>query len=215
MSISNNIIIKKTRLMENISIIEKPDWVSWDEIHNVIWKAHENNLSNGIIMSYPSLLGDEIKEKIGKDGKLFIALDGDKVVGTMALSKKTGKRWYCPGDYGYLCFAAVLSEYSGKGIYRLLYQLAEMTATKMGLTILTRTTNENNARMLRISKQEGYYFVEYMACKDHFNIVFVKWLNGCPFPAWYIKMKFLLSKLYLKTRYKIDSKKGRVKRFGI
>ena len=198
-----------------IKIQEKPEWVSWDEIHNVIWKAHENNRSKGVLMSYPSLSGDEIKDKIGKGGKLFTALDGDKVVGTLALSKKKGKRWYCSGDYGYLCFGAVLSEYSGKGIYRSLYQLAETTAIQMGLTILTRSTNEHNARMLKITKQEGYYFVGYMACKDHFDIVRAKWLDSCPFPAWYIKMRFLLSKLYLKTRFRIDPKKGRVKRFGI
>ena len=202
-------------MMNDIQIIEKPEWVSWEIIHEVLWKAHENNRSKGIIMSYPSLSGDEIKDKIGKDGKLFTALDNDKVVGTLALIKMTGKKWYCSGDYGYLCFGAVLSEYSGKGIYRSLYQLAEITATQMGLTVLTRSTNEHNARMLKITKQEGYFFVEYRACKDHFNIVRAKWLNSCPFPAWYIKMKFLLSKLYMKTRYRIDFKMGRVKRFGI
>ena len=66
--------------MDNISIVEKPDWVSWEDIHNVVWKAHENNRLKGIIMSYPALSGDEIKDKIGKDGKLFTALDGDKGV---------------------------------------------------------------------------------------------------------------------------------------
>lgn len=198
-----------------IKIVEKPDWVSWDEIHQVVWKAHENNRSKGIIMSYPSLSGDEIKDKIGKDGKLFTALDGDKVVGTLALSKKTGRRWYVSGDYGYLCFGAVLSDYSGKGIYRSLYQLAETTAARMGLTVLTRSTNEHNARMLNITKQEGYHYVEYMALNDHFNIVRAKWLNGCPFPSWYIETRFLLSKLLLKSRFSIDPERGRVKRFGI
>lgn len=199
----------------DIKIKEKPDWVSWDEIHNVLWKAHENNRKKGIIMSYPSLSGDEIKNKIGKDGKMFIALDNDIVVGTLALIKKTGKKWYCNGDYGYLCFGAVLSDYSGKGIYRSLYQLAETTAKQMGLTVLTRSTNEHNARMLKITKQEGYYYVEYKACEDHFNIVRAKWMSGCPFSKEFIKMRFLLSKLYNKVRYRMDDKKGKVKRFGI
>ena len=200
---------------QNIKIVEKPEWVSWDEIHNVLWKAHENNRSKGIIMAFPSLSGEEIKKKIGEDGKMFIALDGKKVVGTLALIKKTGKEWYCSGEYGYLCFGAVLSEYSGKGVYRSLYQLAEPMARKMGLTILTRDTNEHNARMLKIAKQEGYYFVEYRVCKDHFNIVRAKWLNGCPYSESYIKMRFLLSKFYKKIRFRMDKEKGKVKRFGI
>lgn len=199
----------------NIIIEEKPDWVSWDEIHNVLWKAHEDNRSKGIIMSNSSLPGEKIRDRIGKDGKLFIALDGDKVVGTLALIKKTGKEWYCSGDYGHLCFGAVLSDYSGKGIYRSLYQLAEMTAMYMGLTVLTRSTHEHNDRMLKITKQEGYYYVGYKAYKNRFNIIRAKWLNGCPFSEKYIKMRFLASKLYIRILYRIDKKKGMVKRFCI
>lgn len=143
-----------------VKIEEKPDWVSWDEIHNVLWKAHEDNRSKGVIMDNSSLPGDKIRDRIGKDGKLFVAL-GDKVVGTLALIKKTGKEWYYSGDCGHICFGAVLSDYSGKGIYRSLYQLAEKTATQMGLTVLTRSTHEHNERMLKITKQEGYCFVDY------------------------------------------------------
>lgn len=198
-----------------IKIVEKPEWVSWDDIHDVLWKAHEKNRSKGIIMSNPSLSGNEIKNKIGRGGEMLVAMDGQKVVGTLALIKKTGNKWYCNGDYGYLCFGAVLPEYSGKGIYRSLYQLAEITAKQMDLPVLTRDTNEHNARMLKITKQEGYYFVDYKICKDHYNIIRAKWLNGCPFPGWHIKMRFLLSKLYKKVRYRMDSKKGKVKRFGI
>ena len=198
-----------------IHIIEKPDWVSWDEIHSVVWNAHAQNREKGIIMSYPSLSGDEIRRRIENDGKLFIALDGQKVVGTLALIVKQGKNWYNKGRYGYLCFGAVLPDYSGKGIYRSLYQLAESTSKQMGLSVLTRDTNENNARMLKISKQEGYLFVECKAYKDHFNIVRAKWLNNCPFPTWYIKIRFVLSKFFVKTRFRMDPQKGKVKRFGI
>ena len=195
-------------------MIEKPEWVSWDEIHEVLWKAHEQNRKKGIIMSYPSLSGEEIRNKIGDKGKMFVAIEDDKVIGTLALIKKVGKQWYNTGQYGYLCFGAVLPECSGKGVYRSLYQLAETTAKQMGLLVLTRDTNENNARMLKITKQEGYHFVECKAWKDHFNIVRAKWLDKCPYPTWYIKTRFLLSKMIIKLRYRMDPLKGKVKRFG-
>lgn len=202
--------------MENsIKIIKKPDWVTWDEIHEVLWKAHEKNREKGVVMSYPSLSGDEIKKRIEGKGNLFVAIDCNKVVGTLALVKKKGKRWYNSGQFGYLCFGAVLPEYSGKGIYRSLYQLAETTAKQMGLLVLTRDTNEKNARMLKITKQEGYLFVECKAYKDHFNIVRVKWLDKCPFPLWYIRLRFLTSKFVTKARYKMDSQKGMIKRFCV
>lgn len=197
-----------------LQIVDKPDWVSWDEIHDVLWKAHEKNREKGIIMAYPSLSGEEIKNKIGDSGKMFLAIDGKRVVGTLALIKKTGAQWYNSGQYGYLCFGAVLPECSGKGVYRSLYQLAEATAKQAGLRVLTRDTNENNARMLKITKQEGYHFVECKAYKDHFNIVRAKWLDKCPYPVWFIKLRFVISKIITKTRYKMDPQKGKVKRFG-
>lgn len=198
-----------------IQIIEKPNWVTWDDIHKVLWEAHAENRKKGIIMSYPSLSGDEIKRKIGENGKMFVAIEGNKVVGTLALIKKTGKQWYISGQYGYLCFGAVLPEYSGKGIYRSLYQLAENTAKQMELLVLTRDTNEKNARMLKITKQEGYHFVKCKACKDHFNIVRAKWLDKCPFPLWYTKFRYSLSVIKTKSRYRMDPQRGKTKRFGI
>ena len=198
-----------------IQIIEKPDWVSWDEIHEVLWKAHEQNRQKGIIMSYPSLSGKEISDRIGDNGIMFLAIDGNKVVGTLALIARIGKLWYDSGKYGYLCFGAVLPEYSGKGIYRLLYQRAECTAKQMGLLVLTRDTNEKNARMLRITKQEGYHFVQLKAYKDHFNIVRAKWLVECPYSLWYIKLRYSISVLKTKLRYRMDPQKGKTRRFGI
>lgn len=198
-----------------IQVTEKPEWVSWDEIHEVLWKAHEQNRKKGVIMSYPSLSGEEIRNKIGDHGKMFVAIEGEKVIGTLALINKVGKQWYNSGQYGYMCFGAVLPECSGKGVYRSLYQLAEATAKQEGLLVLTRDTNENNARMLKITKQEGYHFVECKAYKDHFNIVRAKWLDKCPFPTWYIRTRFILSKTITKLRYKMDPQKGKFKRFGI
>ena len=63
---------KYNTMDSGIQIMEKPDWVSWDEIHEVLWRAHEKNREKGIIMAYPSLSGEEIKNKIGNKGKILI-----------------------------------------------------------------------------------------------------------------------------------------------
>jgi hypothetical protein len=42
-------------------------------------------------MAYPSLTGDEIKRRVENNGKMFIALDGQNVIGTLALIIKKGK----------------------------------------------------------------------------------------------------------------------------
>ena len=47
--------------MEEIRIMEKPDYVSWDEIHDVLWAAHKENRDAGMHMKYPGLPGDQLE----------------------------------------------------------------------------------------------------------------------------------------------------------
>ena len=60
-------------MKENILMQEKPEWVSWDEIHDVLWKAHAVNREHGMNMAFPALPGDKIREKIEGHGKMFVA----------------------------------------------------------------------------------------------------------------------------------------------
>lgn len=186
-----------------ISIIEKPDWVSWDEIHDVLWAAHEKNRENGIIMAFPALSGDGIRKKIGKEGKMFVAMDGDNVVGTVGLIKSNANHWYADGKCGHVCFAAILPDYEGKGIYRSLNEKRELYSKENNYSVLVADTNERNMKMIEIKKKEGYRLISYMACKDHFNVVMAKWLNGCPYLSWYVNLRFHLSKFKQKVRYRI------------
>ncbi len=196
----------------SIKIIEKPDWVSWDEIHNVLWKAHEQNRQKGMNMAFPALPGEKIREKIEGHGKMLVAMDGQKIVGTAAIIVKAGRLWCGKGDYAYCCFASVLPEYNGKGIYKALDLKREELALSMQLTRMLGETHENNKHRLDIAKKAGYKFVDLkVTSTDHYDVMMVKWLNGCPYSNWYIKCQFLIRKWYKKLRYK----PGHVKRFGI
>ena len=200
---------------QTIQIIEKPDWVSWDEIREVIWESHAENREHGIKNALPSLPSDEIRKKVGDKGKMFVALDGKKVVGTYAVLVKSKRKWFSCGDYAYECFCTVLPEYRKSRAYFLLARMAIDYIRKKGLSLTTGEAHEYNEKVLKLKLREGYQHVAYKACKDHYNVVIAKWLNECPYPLWYIKFRFLLSKLYLKTRFKMVPGKGKVKRFGI
>lgn len=199
----------------NILISEKPDWVSWDDIHEVLWKAHASNRANGIAMRKPSLPGDEIKKEIGEKGKMFVALVDGQLAGTAAIVPKEGKMWYNNGTYGYLCFASVLPECLGEGIYGSLISERERVAKDMNLQKLFFDTHEDNRRVIGINGKYGFKKVAIKTCADHFNIVMVKWLEGCPYSDFYCKLQFAKSWLMNKLRYRMDKQKGRVKRFGI
>lgn len=183
-----------------VQVVEKPDWVSWDEIHDVIWKAHESNRQQGINMRFPALPGEEIKKRVEGNGKMFVALDGNKVVGTAALRTKKASLWCGKGEYAYLCFASVLPEYSGRGIYKQLYEYIERESIKNGLSRVMFDTHEKNSRMAEINLKHGYKKVSYKRYDDHYNIIFVKWLDGCPYSEARCKVEFAIQKLKEKVK---------------
>lgn len=194
-----------------IQIIEKPDWISWDEIHEVLWRAHGQNRENGMNMALPALPGEEIRKRIEGNGKLLVAICDGKVVGTAAIKRKTVNLWCGKGEYAYFCFASVLPEYNGKGVYKALAIRREELALSMGMDKTLFDTHENNQHQLVIAQKAGYKFVDVSVWKDHYNVVMVKWLKGCPYSDIYCKCQFLVHKFYRKLRYK----PGRIKRFGI
>lgn len=197
---------------KDIRIIEKPDWVSWDEIHEVLWISHEKNRTRGINMALPSLPGEKIKEKVEKgNGKMFVAIQNGKLIATAAVLVKMINLWCYKGDCAYLCFASILPEYTGKGLYKSLYKYIERESISMSMKGIMFDTHEKNTRMLEINSRNGFKKVDLKICKDHYNIMMMKWLGKCTYSDAYCKSMFYIRKIYKKLRYK----PGRVKRFGI
>lgn len=194
-----------------IQVIEKPEWVTWDEIQEVLWKAHGQNREQGMNMALPALPGEEIRKRIEGKGKMLVAICDRKVVGTAAITKKTARLWCGDTSYAYICFASVLPDYNGRGVYKALDIKREELALSMGLDKMLGDTHEKNEHRLSIAKKAGYKFVDLSVWKDHYNVVMVKWLKGCPYTNLYCNIQFMIHKWYRKLRYK----PGRIKRFGI
>lgn len=180
----------------DIQIIEKPDWVSWDEIKQCLMNAHAENRSKGIVMRKPSLPASEIEKEIGDAGIMLVALDGPKVVGTAALLIKEKNTWYNIGICGYLCFAAILPAYNGKGIYKRLCEKREEIAKKKGIDRLFFDTHHKNQHVISINKSQGFKCVDVKMLRDHWNVVMFKWLNGCPYSDTRCWVEFSGRKIY-------------------
>lgn len=187
--------------IDDIQILEKPEWVSWDDIHQVIWDSHAENRRKGIVMRYPSLKGAEIREKIGPQGIMLVALTVEnKLVGTTAFFPKTVRFWFGKNTFAYCCFSSVLPEYNGLGIYNALCKKQEELAREMGLDKIMFDTHERNRHIIEGALRAGYKFVDLQHYNDHFNVALVKWLNGCPYSAYRCRIEFLSKSL--KTRIK-------------
>lgn len=191
-------------MRSQIQIIEKPDWVSWDEIHDIIYKAHESNRKKGVDIQNAHLTGEQLRDSLGADGVCFVALDGDKVVATSSVAFHTLNTWYAHGKkVGYATLSAVLPEYKGLGLFSELENTRVKYVRNKGCVGLYGKIAEGNSRMWNIKKKDGYFEVSIgrTSFKPHNYITVYKWLEKRKYPVLYIRFRFFWS--WLKLRLKL------------
>lgn len=196
--------------MEEFKVMAKPDWVTWDDIHNLLHAAHKKNIEKGMTMRVPQMSAEKLKEKIGEDGRCFVALANDKLVGTTSVRFYQGRSWYDRGQLvAHYMLSAILPKYQGIGIDEDLGEARRLYVNERGAKLIHADTAENNSIIRKKAKRDGCVDVAYQAYKsDHYSIIFVKWLEECPFSKKYINRKFKMSKALTKIQYK----KGRIER---
>ena len=192
--------MKPARLSDTSQITEKPEWVSWDDIHEVLWQAHSKNREEGVVMRYPSLPGEEIRKRVEGKGKMFVAILSEKLIGTSAVIFKDKSLWCGKGKYAYCCFDSVLPQLQGTGVYRKLCQKREEFVKNEGVSRMLLDTNESNNREKIVVVKAGFKPVDLVWWTDHYNVVFVKWLNGCPLSNFRCKLGFSVRKIMVKTK---------------
>lgn len=190
--------------MEDIRIIEKPDSISWDDIHNLLIEAHQRNFKKGIVLGYAKKPGKEIAKTLGKDGRCWVAMDGDKIVGTTSVTFFTGKDWWNKGKkVAHGCFTGILRQYQGIGILDELNKRKYEYSISSGAEMTQGDTAEGNKIMRIILAKGGYKTVAFYSPKtNHYSVIVVKWFSECPFTDKYINRRCQISKKLTKWRYK-------------
>ncbi len=194
---------------KQINIVTKPDWVTWDEIKKCLYDAHADNRAKGLNMTHYLWSASKIQEFIGAHGVMLVALDENKVVGTAALAEREGKAWYAKGTYAYMCFAGILPEYRGLGLYKVLIKEREKIAKSLGYQTILFDTHFENKIIHNIAKKNGYRFVRFFLANsmDHYSVVMVKWLLGSPYSKSYCRWKYLKSILKVRIKTVISLKR--------
>ena len=190
--------------MEEIKVMPKPDWVSYDDIHELLEKAHQKNYKKGIVLLYSKMTGEEIKKKLGDEGQCWVAMDGEKLVGTTSVVFFQGKNWWNKGKkVAHGCFTGILNQYQGIGILEDLNALKYEYTLAHGADMNQGDTAENNYTVLKVLGKDGYKVVSYFATKsNHYSVRIVKWLNGCPFTDEYVNKRCKWSERLTKWQYK-------------
>lgn len=187
--------------MTDIQFMEKPDWVSWEDICECIHAANVVNVKKGLHMLFSDIKPDEIENKL-KDGKCYVAIHNNQVVGTTSFRILNIKNWYLHGKAIYYCYDGILPEYRGTDVYWGLCELKEKQVKKTGIRNYFFYTAENNKTVIKLNLKFGYKLIQFRPTSkkaDYYSVKMVKWGDGCPFPDWFIRFMFNLSRYISKT----------------
>ncbi len=198
--------------LNGITIMEKPDWISFDDIHELLYLAHaENREKRGFHVRTAEMTGAELEAYLGSTGKCFVALDGEKLVGTASYRIVQRALWCVKGPVADRILVAVHPDYQGKRIASALFCTIEEAVRVIGMQFIESSTAEANTVMRNACLKEGFRYVDLQVpYSDHYNVVMLKWLNGCPYPKWRMNAHYAWKRLRKKLKYK----PGKIERFS-
>ena len=182
-----------------ITIVENTDISKWDEIQKVIYNSHAENRRNGIDIRNAHLSPKELQESLGKDGKCFIAIDGDKIIGTCSVAFQNKNCWFAKGTVAYATLEAVLSDYKGQHIFKRLAQKRLEYIKSRGCDVIYMNVAEKNYTRRTIAQKEGFKKVAicYNSYNPHNYIVYCYWIGKQPFSDFEISIRFGISMVKL------------------
>ena len=194
--------------LSDIQIIEQPDWISDDEIADVLHDAHQTTLAAGMHYSVLTQNGADIRARLGGNGRFFVALkDGKELVGVSGISFfERSKSWYAKGQpYAEVKLEGVRNEFKGMGINGLLHKrIYEYAFDKVN--VLVTNTAVQNSIVRRNDLKRGWTIVDFTSWKstDYYSVVMAKWKDGCPYSKAECRFRFLMKKcrvMLLKNRF--------------
>ncbi len=192
----------------DIQFMEKPDWVSWEDVCECIRKANVVNDKKGFHMTFADISPEKLENKM-QEGKCFVALHNNRVVGMDSFRIHNLKKWYLRGKVIYHSYSAILPEYRGTDVYFGLSELKGKKVKETGIRVYQFNTAEQNKTVLKINAKYGFKPVVFRPTAkgaNYYSITMLKWEDGCPFPDWFLNFMFNLSKFFSKTFFTTDYK---------
>lgn len=160
---------------------------SYDDIHDLIFKAHESNRKKGMIFKTSLMNGDQIKQKVGV-GITYVAVDKETLIGTASVSLHPGENWYDKDLLvAHYCFDAVSPEYQGRGVMNAIDRYRFSFSLSSGAKILRTGTAERNTVQRRRLIKNGFSPIDYkrLSGNSFYSVIYVKWVNEQDrFPSW-------------------------------
>lgn len=182
-----------------VKILEKPDYISWNDLAELQYKAHADNRSNGVDQNCAHMNGEQLRTSLG-DGKCIVAIVDGNLVGMACYQIIDNFRgfWFCNGKrVASLLYTAILPEYQKGAIFFKLIMTRNMFLEEDHAEVVITDTHFKNNKMRELFRLYGYKEVlwkKFSSCK-YYSVVYARWINECPYTDAYIKKRYVFSKL--------------------
>lgn len=195
-------------MAQTITVMEKPDWISYDEIAELLHQAHRQNVEQGLQYMAASQNGEEIQKRLHGPARLYVALNENReLIGVSAIElKEHSKSWYgLNKPYGLVKLEGVRPDCQGMGVQSTLRREIEKYAFQH-VDLLQLDTAEKNHHAVAVFKKQGWIPVSYLSRKTNnfYSIIMAKWKNGCPFSKAECAFRFWKRKLQIIRHYTKD-----------
>ena len=164
-------------------MMPKPDWVSWEDIQQLLLKANKVNEKNGFSMVGLTSSPEELEKEV-ENGLCVVAMHGDKLVGVSACSFNCTQRWYNKTEKSARKFmSGIMKSYQGCGILGEIDKVLDNYIKNSGCGFIVASTAVMNTAIRKQAQLGGYKELTYISFPDtlYYSVIFGKWLNKCPF----------------------------------
>ncbi|MBQ3306669.1 MAG: GNAT family N-acetyltransferase [Bacilli bacterium] len=192
--------------MSNICIKELDSTISFEEIKLVMEKAHKAAENDKLSFPTSNLSASDLMNKTLNNGKWFLAINNDKIVGTLYGDIKNIKKWFYIGTVVELKYIAILPEFSGKHILSKLYEKVFTYAKKNKIELCFMSMSEYNYHHRHVAEKNGFILIDFFAAKGlkNYSLSYAYWLEGnCPYSKIRIRMMLQLRKIKAIIKRKI------------
>ena len=201
-----NFLKEETRL-GRLQIIEKSEAITYDQLYELIYRAHENTRKLGVKINTKISNGYQLRESIERENMtVYVALLDGKPAGTISTRIENGKYQCVKGHtVSYVAYVAVLPEYKGHGIGKALCEKAEEYANDHGADAIGLLVAHRNpaAEFYPHIGYEKSEFLPRIKLKQY-AIYEVKWLKKCNIPKWARALYYKMRKTYVTFKYRYD-----------
>lgn len=194
--------------IDNLIIIPKPCYISWEEITHLLHLGYSERKSEGLTYSAVNQSVKKTLERVG-DGVCLVAILEGKLIGTESykLVKKEDlrrKRWFYDDQYYYLHSLAVHPDYKRQGIGLKIRNVIRDEAIKNNIGSLISDTSEHAKWLISWYDRLGHRKVGYLShpSTNYYSIMMRTPIAGREYNDMYRLCRYYLSVIFCKMLFK-------------